>query len=291
MTVPVIMTHGGSGNNPDYKDQRYLEFTLKQAQQYNERVILLGDETHKHLKVEHYNYAEFYKEAEQFFEKEYVQYSYYKEGYDRFVMAIFFMLKAFMQSAGLKVVANIDSDVMLYCNMTEEEKKLPPDYLLGCCIPDYQPPFRWNASTEKSFWTLEGVCEMCDFMHRMYTTPEGLAKIKSKWDWHIENKKPGGVCDLTLLWLFVESRNRNRIVNLTPVIQSAENGTFSHKISGSENSIQDEYRMSGRLKEIQWRNGKPYGFNVRLGEWIRFKDVHLQGGDKHLAPSFYRNAE
>lgn len=132
---------------------------------------------------------------------------------------------------------------------------------------------------------------MCDFMHRMYTTPDGLAKIKSKWDWHISNNKPGGVCDLTLLWLFVESRNRDRIVNLTPVIQSTENGTFSHKISGDENSRQGEYRMNGRLKEIQWRGGIPYGFNVRLGEWVRFKNIHLQGGDKPLAKSFYRDME
>jgi len=180
---------------------------------------------------------------------------------------------------------------MVYCNMTEEEAKLPRDYLVACCIPEYQPPFRWNASTETCFFTWEGVCEMCDFIHRMYTTPEGLAKIKSKWDWHVSNNKPGGVCDLTLLWLFVESINRDRIVNLTPVIQSAEGGTFSHKISGDENSRQGEYRMDGRLKEIQWRGGIPYGFNVRLGEWVQFKDIHLQGGDKRLAPSFYRDAE
>ena len=248
MTVSVIMTHGGSGNNPDYSDQGYLEYTLKQAQQYNERVILLGDETHKHLKVERYNYADFYKEAKQFFEEEYVQYSRYIEGYDRFVMALYFMLKEFMLAAGLDVVSNSDSDMMIYCDMTEEEKKLPQGYLLGCCIPEYQPPFRWNASTETSFITLEAVHEICAFFHRIYTTPDGLAKVKSKWDWHVANKMAGGVCDLTLMWLFVQEQGRERIVNLTPVIQSAEGGTFAHKISGIENSIQGEYRLAGRLK-------------------------------------------
>ena len=291
MTVPVVMMHGGSGNNPYYRDQRYLAFVLKQAQQYNERVILLGDSTHDYLPVERYNYADFYDEARKFFEKEYVQYSYYKKNHDRFTMAVFFMLKGFMQATGLKVIANTDSDMMTYCNMTEEERKLPKNYLLACCIPEYQPPFRWNASTETSFFTLEGICEVCEFIHRVYTTPAWLAKIKTKWDWHVANSPRGGVCDLTLLWLFVQDRNRERIVNLTPVIQSAENGTFSHKISGDENSIQGEYRMDGGLKEIEWRGNQPYGYNLRLESWVRFKNIHLQGAQKRLASSFYRDAE
>lgn len=291
MIVPVIMTHGSGGDNPDRIDQGYLALTLKQAQQYNQRVILLGDPTNSHLDVEHYNYADFYGEAKKFFEEEYVQYSYYKEGYDRFTMALYFMLKAFMQTTGLKVISNTDSDMMIYCDMTTEEQKLPENYLLACCIPEYQPTFRWNASTEISFITLEGICEVCEFLHRVYTTPAWLAKIKSKWDWHVENKLHGGVCDMTLMWLFVQDRERERIVNLTPPIASPEGGTFSHKISGDENSIQGEYRMSGRLKEIEWHGGKPYGYNLRLNTWVRFKTIHLQGGNKILAPSFYRDAE
>jgi len=287
MTVPIIMTHGGSeapGNHG------YLAFVLKQARQYNQRVVLLSDVANSHLDVEYYGYTNFYEEARKFFENEYVQYSYYHEGYDRFTMAIFFMLKAFMQADGLEVIANTDSDMMIYCDMTTEEQKLPKDYLMACCIPEYQPEFRWNASTETSFYTLEGICEVCDFFHRVYTTPAWRAKIKTKWDWHVANKLHGGVCDLTLLWLFVQDRNRERIVNLTPPITTPEGGTFSHKISGDENSIQGEYRMNGRLKEIQWRDNKPYGYNLRLKSWVRFKTIHLQGGDKVLAPSFYRAA-
>lgn len=286
MTVPLVMTHGPGGDN-------YLPWVLKQARQYNEHVVLLGEPEHKQLAtslgVEHHNWIDFYAEAREFFEKEYIQYSYYKQGYDRHTMAIFFFLKAYMQANNLMFVASTDSDMMVYCNMTEEEAKLPRDYLLACCIPEYQPPYRWNASTETCFFTWWGACDMCDFLHQTYTTPEGRAKVKSKWDWHVANNKPGGVCDLTLLYLFVESRNRDKIVNLTPVITTAEHGTFSHKISGDENSRQGEYRMAGRLKEIQWRGGIPYGFNVRLGEWVRFKDIHLQGGDKRLASSFYRD--
>lgn len=287
MAIPLIMTHGPGGES-------YLYYTLKQARQYNERVTLLGEPEHQHLTgdlgVEHYNWADFYTEARQFFDEEYVQYSHYKEGYDRHVMAIFFFLKEFMQIMDLEVIASVDSDMMVYCDMTQEEARLPKDYLVACCIPEYQPEYRWNASTETCFFTYEGACEMCNFMHQTYTTPEGLARLREKWDWHIANNRPGGVCDLTLLYLFVESRDRDRIVNLTPVITTAEHGTFSHKISGDENSIQGEYRMDGRLKEIQWRDGIPYGYNLRLRSWVRFKDIHLQGGDKVLAPSFYRDA-
>ncbi len=286
MMIPLVMTNGGGRG-----DQGYLEWVLRQAQQYNQRVVLLGNAANAHLDVEHYDYADFYAEAKRFFEEEYVQYSYYREGYDRFTMAIFFILKDFMQTMGLPVIANTDSDMMIYCDMTEEERKLSEDYLLACCIPEYQPPFRWNASTETSFFTLEGVCEVCEFIHRVYTTPAWLAKIESKWDWHVTNEKPGGVCDLTLLYLFVQGRKRERIVNLTPPIDSPEGGTFSHKITGDENSLRGEYRMDGKLKEIRWEGGKPHGWNLRLGAWVRFKDIHLQGSSKRLAASFYREAE
>ena len=72
MTVPLVMTHGPGGGD-------YLPWVLKQARQYNERVVLLGEPEHQSLAaklgVEHHNWAAFYTEARGFFKKEYVQYS------------------------------------------------------------------------------------------------------------------------------------------------------------------------------------------------------------------------
>jgi len=290
MTVPVVMVHGSDGVCPDV-DQGYLATVLKQAQQYNERVVLLGDAANRHLEVEHYDYRDFYGEARRFFEREYVKYSYYEDAYDRFVMGFYFVLKEFMQATDVDVISNNDSDVMIYCDMAEEERKLPQGYEIACCIPLHQPPFRWCASTHTSFITFEGLCELCDFIHRMYTIPSGLLRLESKWAWHTgaAQSRHGGICDMTMVWLFQQGEGRH-IVNLTPAITSPGEGAFSHNLSGAENGLPDEYRLRGRYKEIEWRDGQPYGWNLRLGAWVRFKTLHFQGGAKHLIPAAFREA-
>lgn len=288
--VPVVMVHGSGGVCPGV-DQSYLPIVLRQAQEYNERVILLGDAANSHLEVEHHHYSDFYGEAQRFFDEEYIQYSTYKVGYDRFCMGFYFILKEFMQAHNFDVISNNDSDVMIYCDMTEEEQKLPKDYLLACCIPLYQPPFRWTASTHTSFITLEAIREICDFIHRVYTTPWGLEKIRSKWDFQVEHSLPGGICDMTMIYLFEQERRGERIVNLTPVIASPTQGAFSHKLSGDENGLQGEYRLAGRYKELTWIDDQPYCYNLRLDAWVRFKTVHFQGGAKRFITASFREAK
>lgn len=290
MIVPVVIVHGSGGVCPEV-NQGYLATVLKQAQQYNRRVILLGDEANSHLEVEHYDYGDFSGEADRFLEKEYTKYSSYEDSYDKFCLSFYFILKEFMQAADLDVISNNDSDVMIYCDMTAEEQKLPADYLLACCIPEYQPPFRWSASTHTSFITLEAIHEICDFIHRVYTTPAGLEKIKSKWNFQVEHNLPGGICDMTMIYLFQQERQGKRIVNLTPVITSPDEGAFSHNLSGSENGLQDEYRLQGRYKELKWVDDQPYCWNLRLGTWVRFKTLHCQGGAKGLIQGFFREAK
>src|SRR5271154_5485843 len=59
--IPVVIIHKG--------DSYYLEHALWQAKQYNNRVILIGDETNNHyqqLGIEHYNMQNYYKGAQYF---------------------------------------------------------------------------------------------------------------------------------------------------------------------------------------------------------------------------------
>lgn len=289
MTVPVVIVHGSEGICPDV-DQEYLGVVLEQAQQYNRRVILLGDTANRHWGVEHYDYTDFCGEADRFLEKEYIKYSFYEDSYDQFCVSFYFILKEFMQAHNLDVIANIDSDVMVYCNMTAEKQRLPADYLLACCIPQRQSPFRWCASTHTSFITLQGICELCDFIHRTYTTLAGREKLKSKYEWHAEHSPHGGVCDMTLAWLFLQEVEARRIVNLTPRLTLPKEGAFSHNLSGGECGLPDEYKLEGRHKEIKWIDGQPHCWNLRLGAWVRFKTLHFQGGAKYLIASSFREA-
>jgi len=45
--------------------------------------------------------------------------------------------------------------------------------------------------------------------------------------------------------------------------------------------------MSEGIKTILWKDGVPYGIEVRTGERIRFNSLHFQGKAKQLMCQFY----
>ena len=46
-----------------------------------------------------------------------------------------------------------------------------------------------------------------------FSEHEYLERYQKKWDWHLAQNKPGGICDMTTLYLFWEA-NQDRIVNM-----------------------------------------------------------------------------
>lgn len=273
--LPITFTHRFGIKTPKWE---YLPAAIEQAQRYNPRVVLIGDDSNVSLDVEYYHYAEYFQEAK-VFEPHYSHMCTNHHRFELYNLQEYFVLERFMQDCNLGKMFLCDSDVMLYCDISELEDWLS-SYDLACSIPKAQWKYRWSASAHVSYWSLEVLTEFCEFILETYSTPHLLRKLGKKWAWHQRTGTPGGISDMTLLWQFCKMK---KAISLTRVRDGA---TFEHNINVSENWLPDEYRMKSGIKEVTWRENQPYGFNLKLGKWIRFNALHFQGGAKGLLNSY-----
>lgn len=292
MSIPVVMVHGGRVR-PNQNECEWLVWTLRQAKEYNPYVVLLGGPRMKDCADEagvgFYDYYKlYYDRAQAFKDNAYIKFSHYPAAYDWAVMERYFVLADFMRDRGLDALWNLDSDVMTYCDLTEEATKLPKDCWAAYCVPLRQHRYRMSASAHTAYFSYMGIWMFVNFLYSVYLCTEKLHRIREKWErWHIRENQPGGVCDMTHLYLFYTKKGPTIVYNLTGEILSQDDGAFEHNIHVSENGLPNEFRMKGQRKEIEWRAGQPYGFSLRQKRWIRFKTLHLQGRAKSLAQSYF----
>lgn len=273
--IPVVFTHrAGVKNVP----QGYLPYAIQQARQYNDRVILIGDQSNDGLDVEHYHYNR-YAQGAYAFSPRYVHMCTNEHSFELWNLQEYFVLRDFMEAQKLDEMFLCDSDVMLYCNVEELGAELAA-YSIACNWAYTQWEYRWSVSAHVSYWTLESLTEFCEYIQRVYTTPKLLAKLQEKWGWHQREGKTGGICDMTLLWLFCVGK---KVINLARV---RDNAVFDDNINAPENWLPNEYQMKAGIKEVIWRQNQPYGFNLELGKWIRFNALHFQGDAKKLLSSY-----
>ena len=268
--LPKFFFH--TGNPP------YLKHILEQAHKKNNHVVLLGDETNKNLRGEHTMFTEYLYDIETF-KRSYRHMSTNSQQFEVICFIRWFVLRNFMVRNNIEACFYADSDIMIYGDLTKEWSKFKEN---NCAfmMPDEQTPYSWSASGHNSFWTQEALIEFCDFLNDAYCTETTFTKLADKWNFHIQNNKPGGICDMTLFWLYYQDKGGENIGILSKV---SEGSTFDDNIVSSENRYKDEYRMKEGLKELDFREDVPYGYNLREDQWVRFNTLHYSGaGTKHL---------
>jgi len=267
MSIPVVFLHVGA-NSP------VLEKVIKQANKQNE-VILIGDSNTVHLRDEcGIGFVDIQKVVDEdfvLFDKLYDHLSTNPEFIEKFCFLRWFAVRTMMERANLDRIFYADSDVMLYCDVTEENKKFEQfDMTLvhRCC-----------GST--SFMSKESLSTFCDYMLDIYKEKEEFAygDLLNKFSNMRKHNKDGGVCDMTLLDRFHYEDSKGggpcRIGEMTHVI---EESTYDHNINTDEGI----YDHDGRSKNIVWKDGNPYCYNKNLKREIRFNALHYQGPAKQL---------
>ena len=173
-----------------------------------------------------------------------------------------------------------DSDVMLFCNVSEE-KHLLNNNLAAFCFPKDQENFRLGASAHVSFWTYEGIEKLCELIEGLYSEEKFPEEVQEKWDYVVKNKIHGGITDMVALNLFSK---RFKVANLLPVNSDS---TYDDNINSPENYLRNEFSMENRIKKIIWKDKIPFGLNQQ-GETVRFKALHFQGVAKGLMKEFFK---
>lgn len=194
LEIPVIIAHFGGKPN-------YLKFALKSAANFNNTVVLIGDDTNKDFWQNHWDTTLVEFDKFQDFQKYYVQMSDYSKKYEMAFWKRMFVLEKWMEDNGYKRIFLLDSDSMTFADYSEEVYPILPNDCISALMTriNQEDNFRWASSCHSSYWTLEALEDFTNFCIEAYRNKNIRDKLQAKWQWHINNHKPGGVCEMTLL--------------------------------------------------------------------------------------------
>lgn len=272
--IPIIFIHKGNSF--------YLKDSLWQAKQYNKRVILLGDESNNQYPEIEFHLMNRYSSGAQYLAQIYKHFgSLHTYDYQLFCFQRWFILKEFMEANNIPMCFYCDSDIMLYCNISEENMLRPYDLAL---IIDLE---NGGASGHSSFWkNIDILHQFCAHILYSYMNQTKLnywenfyhtVCIPNNWE----------ISDMNALSEFGSAlwqRDKNAVMSLEKII--ADNSIYDVNINEIENSTDYDVikfpAMQSPVKNITWTNNLPYCYNKKLKKFIRFKTLHFQGAAKVL---------
>lgn len=257
--LPLIYIHFG-------EIPKYLLVSMKQASLLNKDIILLTDTDFKADNVRCFPINEFNKDVESL-NLLYKHMSTNSREFEMICIKRWFILRNFMNDQNIEVVYYSDSDVMIYEDLSivyDQYKEFDACYTLT----EFQDNYRWSASACCSYWKKNAINKFCDFVVNAYASDK-IGELELKWKYHLDNKIPGGICDMTLLYLF------SKEINFFPLSKVLNEACFDQNMLDPENYYKNEYKVVNRndgrkQKDINWKNGSPYGFNLIMKKEIKF---------------------
>ena len=264
--LPIVFIHL---NNSDY-----LKYSLGQSKKSNPEstVYLIGDSSNNCYDfVEHHSLSE-YSNAADDFAKIYKHYSSNAIKFELYCFQRWFVLKEFLISNKLEKCLYLDSDVMLYVDVTEEQVKFE-QYDFTLCHMSSGGTFFLNR--------IDALESFCQFLMDVYKKKDryNYDKMVAHFMVRRKNSLRGGVCDMTAFELY----NFSHLGVAGEMIQIIDGSVYDSNI----NRPYPGFEMSNEIKKITWKNDLPYGTHVRTGCEVKFNTLHFQGKAKSLMKQFY----
>jgi hypothetical protein len=265
----------------------YLSYALNQARSVNGNsdVVLIGDgDGHEGVQVVPFESLD--QGNCDRFRSDYQHRSPNGYEFELFCWLRWFYLLEYMRREQVNSVLHLDSDVLL-CSSLEEISRKYSDAMADCAflIPRQDhDSFNWAASAHMSFWTIDLLEDFCAFCLDGLGRGEYQGPYKEKWNWHLSNQKPGGVSDMTTLYLFW----RERQAQITNLAMDHYGNVFDMLITSGFNYYEDEYLTDSGRKRIRFIDRRPYVFrNDGSGSPVRVHALHFQGVAKRHIPYYY----
>lgn len=270
--VPIIIYHEGR--------QNYLRECINQAKKFNNTVILVGDESNKDMAADYWYCAEDLETDEwREFSRVFCNMSTNPQKFELQCFKRFFMIYALMKKDIIHECVHIDSDVLCYYNF-EAFGEFAGRYMASLEIPGKQDKYRWSVGAVTSYWTKEGIVSFCKFITSTYQNNKTL--LEEKWSYHRKNNLPGGICDMTLLYLWSKQCDETRILNTMADFNIRENTVvIDQNINIIESCTEDEYVYDTlfNMKKVIFADGIPY-LQKSDGTKVQALSLHFQGGAK-----------
>jgi hypothetical protein len=252
--LPVILIHRGHHS--------YVQCAINQAVFMNNSVIVISNCTYDNCINAP---IESLLNTSSVFSKFYTPLSTLGD-YELFCFQRWFILYEYMKNNNLREVFYIDSDVLLYTDVSKELDFFR-NYIFTLVL---------KSVGCSSYFSFEGLTNVCDFMLGLYQNQNSYEfhKIASHFEIRQRFGLSGGVCDMTLLEYFGRYRCANGVGEMTFIRDGA---VYDHNINDKDSF----YDFDG-VKKFTFTDHLPYCHNSFINKLVQFKSIHFQGGSKAL---------
>ena len=272
----VFVIHNGN--------QEYLRQCLRFSRQYGNDTILIGSEQSFQSECDQYFSDDIDIPDFELFKSDYVHMSSNSEWFEILCFKRFFLLLAMAKKLNLDSFWMIDSDVLLLEDLTVFQDYLTDNnYKAALSTMAQTREYHWASSPHMSFWTLKGLESFIEFTISTYRRK--ISKLEEKFNYHKVNSLGGGICDMTLLFLWASQTDQ--IYN-TSMAHLDGHSLYDHNINLRENVGGDHFRSSRFLKV---KTIKTVAGNLVAQELVSKRNynvgsLHFQGSAKRFIPSF-----
>lgn len=276
----VFLIHHGN--------QGYLQIAARGTRAAGNQVILIGNDSETAgLSNAFYEDSQIDLPDYRIFEDQYIHLSSAPVKFELLCFKRYFYLYAIAKQRGLSHFWMIDSDAIVLQDLSEITNQfLLPNHFCAGVSTRHQKPFDWASSPHTSFWTLSGLESFLSFLKNIHNG-ETRKLLDEKYNWHLTNNVPGGICDMTALFLW--QKDRNDVFNLAKAHLEGL-PLFDNNLNEDGNMFAHEFLMvsSVRLKKIIHEGGQYWAQLQKGSGQISVAALHFQGRAKSCMATFER---
>jgi hypothetical protein len=281
--IPIVIYHIGT--------QRYFLNSVR-INSLKNKVYVIGDQTNNVFQnnpnVQHINQSELFNPEIEDFQKVFVNYSSNSAQFELGCFLRFFYLKELITKYNLNRIFHVDSDCIVFDNLTELFAKLP-QIKIGYSIQTLSQkknPYHMVGCIHNALLNLDFLTKFIELCFDIYKRKSRFELIEPKINYH--KTHPGGICDMTVLYLFYSTNIMDKtLTNFNDIfIIDGEPCTFDHNINDSYGFEGDKTYLMENNKKIIIKNNNSYYAKTIKGEYIRLLSIHFQGGSKLLLEKF-----
>lgn len=288
--IPIFVHHETGEKAQAGKDQKqqYLKYCIAQAEKYQNEVYLFGDNVNKDWCEKWVHVNSIFSEKWKCFLNVFENYSTYPDAWAKGIFHRFFLFEEYARENNINQFFVLDSDMLVYAKLADIQAWDAYDF--AAAMPyhqklgnDIENNLRWTINAGLSYWTLEALADFTSFCIEAFTSKKDM--LLKKWDFHQKYHYPGGICEMSLIYLWVQEHK----IRFCNIVEKLINGkAFNSDVNGKENYYRNDYKCSITLntKCLFFKNGELV-MKTFAGDFVPVYNLHFIGDSKMLMHDYY----
>jgi hypothetical protein len=268
--VPFFVVHRGN--------QDYLNYCVRSIEKFHE-VHLIGDRSNENFTKNWLDVSRLKSDYLDEFERSYKHLSTNSEFFEKVCFTRYIYMYEYASLHNIDAFIHCDSDIVLLEDCSDV-LDVVTKFSAAFMVPENQSNNRMTASPHFSYWTVDGIRDFIEFFISCYDND--FSTLEDKYNYHKSNGILGGVCDMTLLYLFY--KNRSDVLNLFKPLSL--NGVIDFNASSVENTSELYHETLFTGKRVRSENGSLW-VKYTTG-YKRVYCLHMQGKAKILMKLAYQ---